>query len=307
MREFAFWLRDLRTRAGLTYGQLGKDAHYATSTMQAAASGKSLPTLRVVQAFVYACGGDVSAWRDYWTQIRRLLDEDAPGAVRSSARPPWAGDGQPRGDTGRAPDPGREPDWGGDEVNTTDAMDGWFSESCIALLRLDTTPIESLEQRVVVAAVDGLSELVTSMSVPRRPGDGRPGHDLDAELLHGGSLKLREQPFESYFKNVIVLPRALSRGERHRYAMRFRIPPGQPMASHYVQVPLRRTDFFEARVRFSPVRPPRAVWKLSGVPTAVLYGGAPTCDRLVPDRFGEVHVSFRDLRMGLSYGVCWED
>ena len=98
VRELAFWLRDLRTRAGLTYEQLGRDAHYATSTMQAAASGKSLPTLRVVLAFVDACGGDVSAWRDYWTQIRRLLDEDAPGAVRSSTRPPWAGDGRPPGD-----------------------------------------------------------------------------------------------------------------------------------------------------------------------------------------------------------------
>ena len=186
-------------------------------------------------------------------------------------------------------------------------MDGWFSESCTALLRLDTQPIESLEQRVVVAAADGLSELVTSMSVPRRPGDRRPGHDLDVELLHGGSLELREQPFECYFRNVIVLPRPLRRGERHEYAMRFRLPPGQPMASHYVQVPLRRTDFFEARVRFSPERPPRTVWKLSGVPTAVIYEGEPTRDRLLPDRFGEVHVSFRDLRMGLSYGVCWEE
>lgn len=312
MREFAFWLRDLRTRAGLTYEQLGRDAHYATSTMQAAASGKSLPTLRVVLAFVRVCGGDVGAWRDYWTQIRRLLDEDAPGAVRSSVLPPWAEDYQPPGrgsqpsgrggqPSGRAPGPGRA------EMATADAIDGWFSESCTALLRLDTQPIESLEQRVVVAAVDGLSELVTSMSVPRRPGDGRPEHNLDAELLHGGSLELREQPFESYFRNVIVLPRALSRGERHRYAMRFRIPPGQPMASHYVQVPLRRTDFFEARVRFSPVRLPQAVWKLSGVPTAVLYEGVPTRDLLFPDRFGEVHVSFCDLRMGLGYGVCWKD
>ena len=45
-REFAFWLRDLRHRSGLTYEQLARSAHYATSTMQAATTGERLPTLR---------------------------------------------------------------------------------------------------------------------------------------------------------------------------------------------------------------------------------------------------------------------
>ena len=45
VREFAFWLRDLRKRSGLTYDQLGKNAHYATSTVQAATAGNRLPTL----------------------------------------------------------------------------------------------------------------------------------------------------------------------------------------------------------------------------------------------------------------------
>ena len=62
------------------------------------------------------------------------------------------------------------------------------------------------------------------------------------------------------------------------------------MASHYVQVPMRRSDYFEARVRFRLDCLSRAVWKLSGAPTAVIYERGPARDRLLPDRFGEVHV-----------------
>ena len=89
VREFAFWLRDLRKTSGLTYDQLGKSAHYATSTVQEAAAGKRLPTLRVTMAFVKACGGDPGEWRTYWTQVQRALDQDAPDGYLGSIVPPW--------------------------------------------------------------------------------------------------------------------------------------------------------------------------------------------------------------------------
>jgi hypothetical protein len=185
--------------------------------------------------------------------------------------------------------------------------EGWYVYSFTALLRLDTEPVEALEQRVIIATVDGLSELVTSVSVPRHPADTAAPHRLDAELLHGGSLELREQPYESYFKNVIALPQPLRKGERHEYALRLRIPPGQRMSPHYVHVPFRRSDHFELRVRFDPRRMPQAVWVLSGAPTAVIYEQEPGHEILVPDRFGEVHARFRALRPGLGYGVCWKE
>jgi len=300
VRELAFWLRDLRNRSGLTYETLGKKAHYATSTVQEAAAGRRLPTHRVVMAFVQACGGDLDAWHEYWTQIRRLLDRDAPQDLSRSIIPPWAlsdAAGQ------RAPDrdpaePGRRP---------ADRPDSWYIESFTALLLLDAEPVEAIEQRVIVATADGLSELDTSVSVPRHPDDAGPVHRLDAELLHGGSLQLREQPYESYFRNVILLPVPLRAGERHEYALRLRIPPGQPMASHYVHVPFRRSDYFELRVRFDLDRLPRSVWMLSGAPTAVIYERSPASQTLSPDRFGEIHLRFSDLRLGLGYGICWQE
>jgi hypothetical protein len=291
VREFAFWLRDLRRRSGLTYEQLGRDAHYATSTVQAAAAGKRLPTLLVTMAFVKACGDDPRPWRAYWTQIRRILDQGAPDGLSRSVAPPWA-DSAPPASSGRP---------------VADQPDGWYIESFSALLRLDADPVEALERRLIVATADCLGELVTSISVPRHPDYAQQAHGLESELLYGGSLELRQQPYDSYFQNVIVLPRPLRSGERHEYAMRLRIPAGQHMASHYVHVPFRRSDHFELRVRFDPRRPPQAVWLLRGAPTALIYQREPIAETLLPDRFGEVHVSFRDMRPGLGYGVCWRE
>jgi hypothetical protein len=291
VREFAFWLRDLRNRSGLTYTQLARSAHYATSTMQDAAAGHRLPTLRVVKAFVRACGGDVAAWTAYWAQISRLLDPHSPQGIDRSLEPPWA-----NGTTQAEPD--RLP---------AAATDGWYVESFAALLRLDAQPVEAVERRVIVATVDGLSELATSISVPRHPADSAATHALDVEILHGGALERRDQPYETFFRNVIALPQPLRAGDRHEYALRLSIPRGQPMAPHYVHVPFRRSDYFDLRIRFSPHSVPGKIWVLSGVPTAVIYERNPAADTLSPDRFGEVHATFRGLRLGLGYGLSWQD
>ena len=305
VREFAFWLRDLRSRSGLTYEQLGRRAHYATSTVQEAAAGRRLPTLKVVLAFVRACDGDHEQWRGYWAQIRRVLDRDAPREAGASVAPPWAG-----GASARPPialdvrGAGADDETGGHE--SADPA-RWYVESFTALLRLTGEVAEAVEQRRIVATVDGVSELETAISIPRHPGDNGSEHRLDVELLYGGLLESCEQPWESYFRNVIALPRPLRTGERHEYALRLRIPPGQPMASHYVHVPFQLSDYFKLRVRFDRARPPAAVWKLTGAPTAVIYERGPSSDVLMPDRFGEICVEFRALRLGLGYGLCWQE
>lgn len=287
VREFAFWLRDLRHRSGLTYEQVGKSAHYATSTVQAATAGRRFPTLRVTMAFVAACGGDEQQWRAYWAQMRRTLDEGAPDGVRQPVAPPWA--------TGSPPAAPGQP------------AEGWYIESFTALLRLDAEPVEAWEQRRIVATGDGLGELVTSVSVPRHPGAAGQPHGLESELLYGGRIEARRQPYDGYFENVIVLPRPLRAGERHEFGMRVRLPAGQLMTSHYVHVPRRRSDHFELRIRFGGTRPPAPAWVVRAAPPSVIYQREPTPEQLIPDRFGDVSVSFTGLRPGLGYGVCWPE
>lgn len=305
VREFAFWLRDLRRQSGLTYEQLGSRAHYATSTMQAATAGRRLPTIRVTMAFVAACDGDQRAWRAYWAQIHRILDADPPAGAAGSVAPPWLAG---------APGPGAlGPGAAGavrDAVPAARALgetEGWFIESYTALLRVDIEPAEVIQRRAIVATTDGLREIVTSVSVPRHPDALDQPTALESELLYGGSLESRLRPYDGYFTNVIVLPRPLRAGERHEYGLRLRIPPGQRMAAHFLHVPYRRSDYFDLRVRFDPRRLPRTVWLLDGVPTAVIYQREPTARVLVPDRFGEVQASFRQLRPGLGYGLRWQE
>jgi hypothetical protein len=79
------------------------------------------------------------------------------------------------------------------------------------------------------------------------------------------------------------------------------------MAPHYAYVPFCRSDHFELRVRFNPACLPADVWVLRGAPPAVIYERGRDGDVLVPDRFGEVCVEFRDLRIGHAYGVRWQE
>jgi hypothetical protein len=333
VREFAFWLRDLRHRSGLTYQQLARAANYATSTMQAAADGRTLPTLKVTMAFVTACGGNQADWRKYWSQVKRALDTDSPRDITFPVAPPWAARALPAGvslsggpapvqalgtngnggstparvGTGNHhhPAPGAGP--GPGAVGLLDVANGWYVQFFSALLRMDTTQPEALEHRAVVATVDGVRELATSISVPRHPDDASSGHYLDAELLYGGSLEVREQPYESYFRHVIALARPLRAGQRHEYQLRLRVPPGQPMAPHYVYVPFGRCDRFELRVRFRPDRLPALIWELHGAPPAVIYERGPEGNTLAPDRFGEVFAEFRGLLPGHGYGIRWRE
>lgn len=305
LREFAFWLRDLRRSSGLTYEQLGSRAHYAISTVQAAADGRHLPTLKVTLAFVAACGGDQPAWRDYWTRIRRLLDPNAPDGVDRSVLPPWL-DPAPAPALS-APAVPASVDAPGLSSRSSGLSEDWFVESFSAVVRVDTEPVEVIERKTIVASADDVAEIAASVNVPRHQDALDQPVGLESELLYGGSLELREQRYDSFFTNVIMLPRPLRRGERHEYALRLRIPRGQRMASHFLHVPHRRSDHFDLRVRFDPRRLPDTIWLLRDAPTAMIYQREPAMQTTAPDRFGEVHASFRDMRLGLGYGLRWRD
>jgi hypothetical protein len=292
LREFAFWLRDLRKRSGLTYERLAGQAHYAVSTVQEAAAGRRLPTLRVTLAYVAACGGDQTAWREYWTRISRVLDAAAPAGVSRSVSPPWL-DGAAAGAALDTP--------------AASGEQNWFTESFSALVRADIDPVEVIQRKTIVATADGVAQITTSVNVPRHPDALDQPVGLESELLYGGSLERRRQPHDSFFANVIVLPRPLRAEERHEYSLRLRMPRGQRMASHYLHVPFGRSDRFELRVRFDPQRLPRTVWLLRDAPTAMIYQPEPAAETMVPDRFGEVQASFLDMRPGLGYGVRWRE
>ncbi|MBK3577442.1 helix-turn-helix domain-containing protein [Streptomyces sp. MBT65] len=292
-RLFAYWLRDLRGSAGLTLDQLARRTGYGRTTVSDAMRGETHPTRPVTLAIVGACGGDVPQWGEYWAQVRRALDPDSPDGVDGVVPPPWDG---PAGGAHAERCPA--------DCARTEPH-GWYTESVSTLLRLDTPTPEALERRIVVATCDGLARIPVGVSVPRRAGDTTPRHELEISVVRGGRLADGGPQYESYFERFLVLPAPIGAGARHVYELRLRIPPDQPMAPHFVHVPLTRSEHFRLRVAFDPAKPPRTVWQLSGVPTAVIYQQNPGTPTLSPDQHGLVEVEFGAMKVGYGYGLSW--
>jgi hypothetical protein len=96
LARFAADLRDLRRDAGNPpYRHLARTAHYSAATLSQAAAGRTWPTLPVTLAYVRACGGDDTVWRQRWEQEQRqptVLGDGAPGTGAPASAPPprWA-------------------------------------------------------------------------------------------------------------------------------------------------------------------------------------------------------------------------
>jgi hypothetical protein len=75
--------------------------------------------------------------------------------------------------------------------------------------------------------------------------------------------------------------------------------------NHYVMQPLTPCDEFKLIVRFDADHSPDAVWTLDGVAPRVVDSDRPSGSIVSPDRLGELHMFFRDLRQGFAYGVKW--
>ncbi|WP_105975130.1 helix-turn-helix domain-containing protein [Streptomyces geranii] len=99
LERFAHDLRLLRRQAGSpSYQQLAAHTHFASSTLAACASGKRLPSAAVLEAYVRACGGDVTEWEARRVRTRIRLDTgegegegtpvgERPGPIAASAEP----------------------------------------------------------------------------------------------------------------------------------------------------------------------------------------------------------------------------
>jgi hypothetical protein len=103
----------------------------------------------------------------------------------------------------------------------------------------------------------------------------------------------------------VALPKPLPAGGVHEYALRLRMPPGQPVRDYYVVIPHRRCDEVEMRLRFQPDRVPRRLWRVTGAPVRVVDDAQPSGELLAPDAAGEIRLGFSRPRMGFAYGVQW--
>jgi transcriptional regulator with XRE-family HTH domain len=183
---------------------------------------------------------------------------------------------------------------------------GWYLSLFKVLLRMDKPSPEAFEERRIVATTDGLERTFTSGAILRHPEDASPRHEIIVEPMYGCLFEDFELPTENYYRQFIRLPYPLKAGESHQYGILVRVPKGQPMLPRYGLTPLRRLDFFELRVRFAADNRPRRVWRLEGISPLVIDDWANPGDIIEVDPVNEIHVTFRDLAEGLTYGVKWE-
>jgi hypothetical protein len=77
LQSFAHDLRKVRLDAGSPkYRTLARAAGYSASSLSAAASGWSMPTLALTLAYVGACGGDLVEWERRWHEAIAGLDAE---------------------------------------------------------------------------------------------------------------------------------------------------------------------------------------------------------------------------------------
>lgn len=132
LEAFAVDLRELRNAAGkVSYRALADRAGFSPSVLSAAASGFSLPTLRVTLGLVTACGGDPHEWTRRWHAVARELRSGEHGA---GSRPGPGAAVPPRSAGGPAPGatswPGNGSAWpengpGGWPVGLPAGSGGW--------------------------------------------------------------------------------------------------------------------------------------------------------------------------------------
>ncbi|MFC5187900.1 hypothetical protein [Actinomadura harenae] len=187
----------------------------------------------------------------------------------------------------------------------TDRPAEWHPELVRTLVRLDVPGIEVLEERTIVVRDGTVDQITLAMSLPAATPGASP-LELGADVLFGARLAGRARPSASHFHFILDLPRKLRAGDRHTWAMRFTLSPGDPLAPHYALTPFGRCDAGTVRVRFAPGHPPRRLWLLDGVPPRVIDDAPRDLPVVELDGVGEAYRHFDRLTPGVGYGFRWE-
>lgn len=180
--------------------------------------------------------------------------------------------------------------------------DGWYTESLDSTVRLDLDKPELREHRRIVSTRDDLDRLTVSLTVPVRPAAPGPVGEPGVVVCGDQRALPSDQVSPGIYQTVVPLPRPLTEGEPYEYDLTFVLAHHSLMRPYYLLTPLQQCQDFRLRVRFGRDRPPAGIWRVDGIPRAVVETTATT--PLAPQD-GEVTTSFQRLRSGLSYGVHW--
>jgi hypothetical protein len=194
-----------------------------------------------------------------------------------------------------------------DRVGADPIGDGWHTESLIATLNLSAPEPEAFEFRTIVADRDELPEIDTAVTLTASPnGISSPPSALRMDVLYGGRLTQRFMESERRFAMKLAFPEPLNTGDRHEFALRFRVPDDTATRPHFVSVTKQRCDKVELRVKFDEKHVPANVWLLERVFQSDLADPTQRGAAVAVDAAGELRVQFVAPDPGFAYGVRWE-
>ncbi|MFG1640175.1 hypothetical protein ACGFMK_07800 [Amycolatopsis sp. NPDC049252] len=181
----------------------------------------------------------------------------------------------------------------------------WHTESVRGIFRLDLESPTLTETRQIVSMTDGLEEIQLPATAPRRT-PSQKDH-VHAEFIYGGRILGRKQVSPSHMVLSVELAKPLQLGERYEYCIQYTMLSPELMHPYYFLTPLRRTNFFSARVKFAPDRLPGNLWAVTGVPPRAAEEINSEDVPVTIDRIGEAAVDFHALKQGLTYGLRWSE
>lgn len=84
--KLALWLREQRSRARLTYRELGERTYRSPGVLARAASGKVVPTWDTVEAYAHGCGANLAQASRLWRRARAEQHEPMRWSSRTARR-----------------------------------------------------------------------------------------------------------------------------------------------------------------------------------------------------------------------------
>lgn len=90
--KLALWLREQKTRVGLSYRELGRRVYTHPGVLARAASGNVMPTWNTVEAYVHGCGADLTRAHRLWRRARAEQHEPDKWVPAPRLRPEYLKD-----------------------------------------------------------------------------------------------------------------------------------------------------------------------------------------------------------------------
>ncbi|GAA2821393.1 hypothetical protein [Crossiella cryophila] len=183
----------------------------------------------------------------------------------------------------------------------------WRTTSLHTSVVLDQGLPQVYERRRFVVSAEEVDEVELEVSVPLPPGwaGGIPPDSTGIEVLHGGTLQVRQRRSSARLGYVLRLPHKLPRHAEHEFFLQFHFTEQRLMRPFYVCTPTFPCELFELHVKFDPERVPDRIWRITDLPPSEVEDEFAPRELVKADPCGEVHFTFTDLTPNRSFGVVW--